>query len=113
MAQPTLKNETVEFEILRDEVDGWDVRKADEEQALSNHASLAEAEEAARLRGAEEEAVDFHVTVNDRDVHGIDDDSRGMSTMLLSLVGLLAFVTFLLAALSLAGSLTGFGAGWS
>lgn len=39
-----------EFEVVKSEVDGWDVRRAGEKQALTNHATREEAEEAARVQ---------------------------------------------------------------
>jgi hypothetical protein len=113
MVQLTHKGETVEFEVLPDEVDGWDVRKMGEEQALSNHPTKEQAELAARLRGEEEEASDVRITVNERTVHHLDDDTRGVRPAFLYLGGLLLGVVLLIAVLALVGSLTGFGAGWS
>lgn len=99
----------VEFEIVPDEVDGWDVRKADEEQALSNHATRELAEAAARQRG-EEEAAEIRVIVNENVVHRMDPEERGVKTAFLALAGLLLAVTVLLVVVSLVGALTGFGA---
>jgi cytochrome c-type biogenesis protein CcmH/NrfG len=113
MAQGTEKPKTVEFEVLPDEVDGWDLRKAGEEQALSNHRTREQAELAARLRGEEEEATDVRVTVNERTVHQLDDDTSGVRPAFLYLAALLAGIVLLIAVLALVGSLTGFGAGWS
>jgi hypothetical protein len=110
MATRTHDTNVVEFEVVPDEIDGWDVKKPDEEQALSNHATRESAEEAARLRGDEEQADEVHVTVNEHDVHHVDDETRGVGTAFLVLVGLLAFVTLLIAVISLVGSLTEFGA---
>jgi hypothetical protein len=113
MVQLTRKRKTVEFEILPDEIDGWDVRKMGEEQALSNHPTRGQAELAARLRGEEEEATDIRITVNERAVHHLDDDTSGVRPAFLYLGGLLLAVVVLIAVLALVGSLTGFGAGWS
>jgi hypothetical protein len=110
MATRTHEKSTVEFEIVPDEIDGWDVKKRDEEQALSNHATRETAEQAARLRGREEEAGEVRVTVNERAVHHVDDETRGVRTAFLALIGLLVAITLLVVVISLIGSLTDFGA---
>jgi hypothetical protein len=110
MATRTHEKSTVEFEVVPDEIDGWDVKKRDEEQALSNHATRESAEQAARLRGIEEEADEVHVTVNERAVHHVDDETRGVRTAFLALIGLLVAITLLVVLISLIGSLTDFGA---
>jgi hypothetical protein len=56
MATRTHDSSVVELEVVPDQVDGWDVKRRDEEQALSNHPARESAEAAARLRGAEEES---------------------------------------------------------
>ena len=45
-----------EFEVVRSDVEGWDVRRSGEAQALSNYATRELAEEAARR----EEEVEGH-----------------------------------------------------
>jgi hypothetical protein len=110
MATRTHEKSTAEFEIVPDEIDGWDVQKRDEEQALSNHATRESAEQAARLRGREEEADEVRVTVNERAVHHVDDEPRGVRTAFLALIGLLVAITLLVIVISLIGSLTDFGA---
>ena len=109
MTTRTADRTTVEFEIVPDEVDGWDVKKPDEEQALSNHATRESAEQAARLRG-EEQADDVQVTVKEHEVHHVDDETRGVRTAFLALGGLLLLITLLIVVISLVGSLTEFGA---
>lgn len=44
------------FEVVRSDVEGWDVRRVGEAQALSNYATKEQAEEAARLQGEAEAA---------------------------------------------------------
>jgi hypothetical protein len=39
-----------EFEVVKSDVDGWDVRRQGESQALTNHATREEAEEAAKVQ---------------------------------------------------------------
>jgi hypothetical protein len=110
MAIRTRDKDTVEFEVVPDEVGGWDVKKADEEQALSNHPTRESAESAARLRGNEEQADEVEVTVRDDVVHHVEDETRGVRTAFLALGGLLLFITLLIVVISLIGSLTEFGA---
>lgn len=110
MATHAREKEIVEFEVVPDEIDGWDVKKGDEEQALSNHATRESAEEAARLRGDREEADEVRVTVRENAVHHVDDEEKGMRPAFLYLLGLLALITILVVVISLVGSLTEFGA---
>jgi hypothetical protein len=110
MATRTHGTSVVEFEVVPDEIDGWDVKKPDEEQALSNHATRESAEQAARLRGEEEQADEVHVTLNERAVHHVDDETRGVRTAFLALAGLLLLITLLIVVISLVGSMTEFGA---
>jgi hypothetical protein len=81
---------------------------------LSNHATRESAEQAARLRGREEDAGEVRVTVNERAVHNVDDENAGVRTAFLALIGLLVAITLLVIVISLIGSLTDFGArpGW-
>ena len=95
MATRTHDKKIVEFEIVPDEVGGWDVIKAGGEQALSNHSTRESAEEAARLRGREEEADDVRVLVRDDVVHHVEDETRGVKTAFLALLGLLLVITLL------------------
>jgi Uncharacterized protein conserved in bacteria (DUF2188) len=110
MTTRTHDKSVVEFEVVPDEIDGWDVKKRDEEQALSNHATRQSAELAARLRGDEEQADEVRVTVNERAVHHVDDETRGVKTAFLALIALLVAITLLVVVISLIGSLTDFGA---
>lgn len=45
-----------DFEVVRSDVEGWDVRRSGETQALSNYATREEAEEAARRQEEAEHA---------------------------------------------------------
>jgi hypothetical protein len=100
------------LKVVRNEIDGWDVVREDEDVALSNHPDLESAEAAAELR-AEEDRVSQEggepVVIDTDEVHQIDDERQGMRPAFLGLVGLLAVVTILVVILSLTGSLTGFG----
>jgi hypothetical protein len=100
------------LKVVRNEVDGWDVVREDEDVALSNHPDRASAEAAAKLRAEEEhigESGGEPVVVAEDEVHAIDDTREGMRPAFLYLAGLLALITILVIVLALTGSLTGFG----
>jgi hypothetical protein len=52
-----------DFEVVRSDVDGWDVRRVGESQALTNHATREDAEAAAAQHGGEADAVDVRQDV--------------------------------------------------
>ena len=52
-----------DFEVVRSDVDGWEVRRVGEAQALSNHPTREQAEEAARLQGGEADEIDVRQDV--------------------------------------------------
>jgi hypothetical protein len=110
MATQSREKNVVEFEIVPDEVDGWDVMKRGETEALSNHPTRETAEAAARLRGEEEQADEVRVTVKEQAVHHVDDESTGMRTAFVALAALLLFIALLIAVISLIGATTEFGA---
>ena len=100
------------LKVVRNEIDGWDVVREDEDVALSNHPDRETAEQAARLRADEEhigESGGEPVVVATGEVHGIDDARQGMKPAFLYLGGLLLAITLLVVVLALTGSLTGFG----
>src|SRR5688572_13702299 len=100
------------LKVVRNEVDGWDVVREDEDVALSNHPDKASAEAAAQLRAEEEhigESGGEPVVVAADEVHGIDDTREGVKPAFLYLAGLLALITILIVVLALTGSLTDFG----
>ncbi len=100
------------LKVVRNEVDGWDVVREDEDVALSNHPDRSSAEAAAKLRADEDrvsEEGDEPVVIATDEVHGIDDARQGMKPAFLALLGLLALVTLLIVILALTGSLTDFG----
>jgi hypothetical protein len=101
------------LKVVRNEVDGWDVIRDGEEEAISNHVDQATAEAAAKLR-ADEEGIgegddEEAVHVSEGEVHGIDDARQGMKPAFLALAGLAAVVVILVVILALTGELTGFG----
>jgi hypothetical protein len=109
MGTKTADKRKVEFEVVPDSIDGWDVTKKGGGQALSNHPSRETAEAAAELRGREEEADEVEVSVREDAVHELDDARQGMRTAFLALGGLLLAIIVLIAVISLIGSTTGFG----
>ena len=64
------------LKVVRNEIDGWDVIREGEDQAISNHVDRASAEAAAKMRSDEEgigEGTDDEsVVVKSDEVHGID-----------------------------------------
>jgi hypothetical protein len=100
------------LKVVHNEVDGWDVIREGEDQAISNHVDRATAEAAAKLRAEEEgigEPDEEPVVVHEDEVHGIDDARQGMKPAFLALAGLLVAIAILVVILALTGSLTGFG----
>jgi len=100
------------LKVVRNEVDGWDVVREDEDVALSNHPDRESAEAAAKLRAEEDHIAQSGgepVVVDPDEVHAIDDTRQGMRPAFLWLGGLLAVVVILVVVLALTGSLTGFG----
>ena len=100
------------LKVIRNEIDGWDVVREDEEVALSNHPDRESAELAAEMRAEEEHIAESGgepVVVATDEVHQIDDAREGVKPAFLYLAGLLALITILVVILSLTGSLTGFG----
>jgi hypothetical protein len=101
------------LKVVQNEVDGWDVIREGENQALSNHVDRATAEAAAKLRAEEEgqigEPDEEAVVVHPDETHGIDDARQGMKPAFLALAGLLTVVTILVIILAITGELTGFG----
>ena len=91
--------------VVPSEVDGWDVVRSDDPQALTNTATKESAVEAAE-RILADEGGEGEVLVNERAVHPIDDTSRGVKTYVIALLGLLLVVTVLIVITSLIASAT-------
>jgi hypothetical protein len=94
-----------ELIVLPNEIDGWDVIRGDDPQALTNHPDRASAVAAAKLRADEEGDTD--VVVRENEVHGIDDTRRGVRTYMIALAGLLAAVTIIIVVTGLLANATG------
>lgn len=87
------------------EVDGWDVLREDDPQALTNTPTRERAIEAAEriLAG---EGGDGEVIVREDEIHRLDDTSRGVRTYVIALLGLLLAVIVIIVATSLLASWT-------
>jgi cell division protein FtsX len=91
--------------VVRDEVDGWDVVREEDPQALTNTATRESAVAAAKAILADE-GGDGDVVVHENEVHRLDDTSRGVRTYVIALLGLLAAVTMIIVVTSLLASWT-------
>jgi hypothetical protein len=101
-----------DLKVLRSEVDGWDVVNVEDGVALTNHPTREAAEEAARLRAAEDsisEEGEGEVFVDTEHTHGIDSEDRGVKAYFFSVGGLLVIVAVIATIAALVGALTGFG----
>jgi hypothetical protein len=102
-----------EFEVSKSDVDGWDVRRKGESQALTNHATREEAEAAAKIEqevdeqmGSGGDAVDIRQGPFS-DAEG-SDELDGKKTLLsagVMLIGVIALIVII----SLIVALTNFG----
>ncbi len=86
--------------VVRDEVDGWDVIREEDPQALTNTATKESAIEAAKAFLADE-GGDGEVVVHEREVHGIDDTGRGVKLYVIALLGLLVLIVAIIVITSL------------
>jgi cell division protein FtsX len=91
--------------VVRNEVDGWDVVREEDPQALTNTPTKETAVEAAE-RILADEGGEGEVRVNERAVHHLDDTSRGVKTYVVALLGLLAAITVIIVITSLIASAT-------
>jgi hypothetical protein len=86
--------------VVRDEIDGWDVIREDDPQALTNTPTKESAVEAARKFLADE-GGDGEVVIHEEEVHGIDDTGRGVKLYVIALLGLLAVIIVIIVITSL------------
>ncbi len=95
-----------EFEVVRSDVDGWDVRRAGEAQALTNHPTREQAEEAARLQGGDADEIDVRQDVFSE---GPEEDVNakrtfiGMGTVMIGVIALLVIVSAIIALTNFGG----------
>jgi hypothetical protein len=92
--------------VMPSEVDGWDVLREHDPQALTNTATRETAVKAAEAILAGEDH-DGEVIVREDEVHGLDDTGRGVRIYVLALLGLLAAVIVVIVITSLLASWTG------
>jgi cell division protein FtsX len=91
--------------VVPSEVDGWDIVRSDDPQALTNTPTKESAVEAAEMILADQ-GSEGEVLVDERSVHPLDDTSRGVKTYVIALLGLLLAVTVLIVITSLIASAT-------
>jgi cell division protein FtsX len=91
--------------VVRNEVDGWDVVREDDPQALTNTATKESAVAAAEKFLADE-GGEGEVTVHEHDVHRLDDTSRGVKTYVIALLGLLLAIIVIIVVTALLASAT-------
>jgi hypothetical protein len=99
------------LKVMKNEVDGWDVVREDEERALSNHPTKEEAIAAAEIRSDEErinDAGDTPVEV-DESVHEIEDARTGMKPAFLGGGALLLTIILIAAIVAVIAAVTNFG----
>ena len=95
--------EDADLIVAPSDVEGWDVLREGEGVALTNHPTRESAEEAARLRGAEEGGR--HIAHEDKPVQeNAGGEERGVKTYFVVLIGLLAAVVVLIVVISLVAS---------
>jgi len=91
--------------VVPNEVDGWDILREEDPQALTNTPTKETAVEAAE-RFLADEGGEGEVVVNEQAVHRLDDTSRGVKTYVFALLGLLAAITVIIVITSLLASAT-------
>jgi cell division protein FtsX len=91
--------------VVPNEVDGWDILREEDPQALTNIPTKETAVEAAEKILADE-GGEGEVVVNEQAVHQLDDTSRGVKTYVVALLGLLAAITVIIVITSLLASAT-------
>jgi Uncharacterized protein conserved in bacteria (DUF2188) len=100
------------LKVMKNEVDGWDVVREDEDRALSNHPTREEAIAAAEIRSDEErvnDAGDTPVEVDTVHVHEIEDARQGMKPAFLGGGTLLLTMFILIAVIATIVAVTGLG----
>jgi cell division protein FtsX len=91
--------------VVPNEVDGWDILREEDPQALTNTPTKETAVEAAEKFLADE-GGEGEVVVNEQAVHQLDDTSRGVKTYVVALLVLLAAITVIIVITSLLASAT-------
>ena len=91
--------------VVPDEIDGWDVLREEDPQALTNTPTKESAVEAAEKILADE-GGEGEVVVHEDEVHHLDDTSRGVKTYVIALLGLLVAIMVIIVVTSLLASWT-------
>ncbi len=91
--------------VVPNEIDGWDIVREDDPQALTNTPTRESAVEGAEKILADE-GGQGEVAVHEDEVHELDDTSRGVKTYVIALLGLLAAITVIIVITSLLASWT-------
>jgi Uncharacterized protein conserved in bacteria (DUF2188) len=100
------------LKVMKNEVDGWDVLREDEDAALSNHPTREEAIAAAEIRANEERVGDLGdapVEVDTEHVHEIEDTRTGMKPAFFGGGALLLTVFLIIAIVGAIAAITNFG----
>src|SRR5688572_465080 len=100
------------LKVMKNEVDGWDVVREDEDAALSNHPTREEAIAAAEIRSDEERVNDLGdtpVEVDTEHVHEIEDTRAGVKPAFLGGGALLLVIVLIAAIAAIVAAATGFG----
>jgi hypothetical protein len=102
---------TTALKVVPNEVDGWDIVRADEGVSLTNFHDRENAEKAARLLAHEEAhgGEEAEVVVDPAHPHGIDSEQRGVKTYFIAVIGLLIVIGLIATVAALIGAETGFG----
>ncbi|SRR6266545_3313230 len=90
--------------VVPNEIDGWDIVREDDPQALTNTPTKDAAVLAAEKILADEGGGE--VEVHEDEVHELDDTSRGVKTYVVALLGLLAAIMVIIVVTSLLASWT-------
>lgn len=97
---------------MKNEVDGWDVVREDEDRALSNHPTKEEALAAAEIRSTEErvnDAGDTPVEVDTSQPHEIEDTRTGVKPAFFGGGALLLTVILIIVVVGAIAAITNFG----
>ena len=99
-----------DFEVVRSDVDGWDVRRVGEAQALSNYATRSSPRRPHAMQGAEDQSGDADAVDVRQDVfsEGPEEDLDAKKT-LLGAGAVLIGVILLIIVIALLVALTDFG----
>ena len=91
--------------VVKDEVDGWDVVRQGDPQAMTNTPTKEAAIEAAK-RFLENDDDEGRVEVHEDEVHELDDTRRGVKAYVVALLGLLVAIILIIVITSLLASWT-------